>query len=276
VGDLVTADMGGSDVELARRLELEVWGRGRLEVLDQIAAEDYTVHDVGLGRTIVGRDAVREDMVWFRSALAIHEVVLEEVLASGGCVAVRWTMRATHVGDFAGVAPTGCPVEARGVDMLRIEQGRLAEAWVIANDSDLEQQVRVAAEADLDLATWIDAYARAWREGDAEAAAALFTETAMYRSAPFRPPHVGREEIVRYWREEPARHERVELCFGTPVVQGRRVAVEWWASMVQDGETVTGPGCLVLRFDRDGRCEELREYWHEQPGRHEPPSGWGS
>ena len=129
--------MGGSDVELARRLELEVWGRGRLEVLDQIAAEDYTVHDVGLGRTIVGRDAVREDMVWFRSAFAIHEVVLEEVLASGGCVAVRWTMRATHVGDFAGIAPTGCPVEARGVDMLRIEQGRLAEGWVIANDSDL-------------------------------------------------------------------------------------------------------------------------------------------
>lgn len=81
---------------------------------------------------------------------------------------------------------------------------------------------------------------------------------------------------MRYWLEEPARHEGLELRFGTPVAQGRRVAVEWWASMVQDGETVTGPGCLVLRFDRSGRCDELREYWHEQPGRHEPPRGWGS
>jgi hypothetical protein len=44
-------------VELARRLELEVWGRGRLDVLDEIAADTYTVHDVGRGRTMVGRDA---------------------------------------------------------------------------------------------------------------------------------------------------------------------------------------------------------------------------
>jgi steroid delta-isomerase-like uncharacterized protein/uncharacterized protein (TIGR02246 family) len=268
--------MSGQDVEVARTLELEVWGRGRLDVLDQIAAEAYTVHDVGLGRTIAGRDAVREDMAGFRSALAIDEVVLNQVIASRGWVVVRWTMHATHVGEYAGVAPTGRAVEARGVDMLRIEHGRLVEAWVIASDADLEKQIRGSAVSEREVAAWIEAYARAWREGDAEAAAALFTETAVYRSAPFRPPHVGREEIMRYWREEPAQHEQVELSFGTPVVQGRRVAVEWWASMVQDGETVTGPGCLVLRFQQDGRCEELREYWHEQPGRYEPPPGWGS
>jgi steroid delta-isomerase-like uncharacterized protein/uncharacterized protein (TIGR02246 family) len=263
------------DAELARLLELEVWGRGRFDVLDQIAAEAYTVHDIGLGRTIVGRDAVREDMAEFRSALAVSEVVMNQMIASPGCVVVRWTLHATHVGNYAGTAPTGRPVEARGVDVLRIEHGRLAEAWVIANDADLKQQISRPAVDERELAAWIDAYAQAWREGDAEAAASLFTETAIYRSAPFRPPHVGREEIVSYWREEPARHERVELRFGTPVVQGRRVAVEWWVSMVQDAETVTGPGCLVLRFDRNGRCEELREYWHEQPGRHAPPAGWG-
>jgi ketosteroid isomerase-like protein len=262
----------GHDVELARRLELEVWGGGRLDVLDQIAAETYTVHDVGLGRTFAGRDAVREDMARFRSELAISEVVMNQVIASPGWVVVRWTVHATHVG----VPPTGRAVKARGVDVLRIEHGRLAEAWVISNDADIEAQIRGPVVGERELAAWIDAYARAWREGDAEAAAALFTETATYRSAPFRPPHVGREEIVRYWREEPARHEGVELAFGTPVVEGRRVAVEWWATVVQNGETVTGPGCLVLRFDRDGRCEELREYWHEQPGRHEPPLGWGS
>jgi steroid delta-isomerase-like uncharacterized protein len=272
----VSSRLDGHDVELARRLELEVWGRGRLALLDQIVADAYTVHDVGLGRTIVGRDAVRQDMAGFRSSFAISEVVIDHVIASPGWVVVRWTLDATHVGDYAGVAATGIAVEARGVDVLRIEHGRLAEAWVIANNADLEEQIGGSAVDERELAAWIDAYARAWREGDADAAASLFTETAIYRSAPFRPPHVGREEIMRYWREEPARHERVELRFGTPVVQGRRVAIEWWASVVQDGETVTGPGCLVLRFDRDGRCEELREYWHEQAGRHEPPPGWGS
>ncbi len=43
---------------------------------------------------------------------------------------------------------------------------------------------------------------------------------------------------------------------------------------VDDGE-LTLPGCLVLRFADDGRCEELREYWHVESGRRHPPAGWG-
>jgi SnoaL-like domain len=60
------------NVEIARRLELEVWGEGRLEVLDEIAAESYTFHDAGMGRTITGRAAVRGYMHRFRSALAVR------------------------------------------------------------------------------------------------------------------------------------------------------------------------------------------------------------
>jgi steroid delta-isomerase-like uncharacterized protein len=267
--------MSPDAVELARRLALEVWGRGRLELLDEIAADSYTVHDLGRGHTLSGRDAVRDDMAWFRSVFAIAELVVHDTTSSGDRVAVRWSMSATHVGEFAGVPPTGRSVEARGVDLLRIEARRLAEAWVISNDADLERQIGTSEIADADVAAWIEAYADAWRTGDADAAACLFAEEAVYRSTPFRAPHVGREEIRRYWLEEPARHEQVALCFGTPVVRGRRAAVEWWVTVVQDGETVTGPGCLVLRFDQRGICEELREYWHEQAGRSEPPAGWG-
>jgi hypothetical protein len=45
--------------------------------------------------------------------------------------------------------------------------------------------------------------------------------------------------------------------------------------MWAEGEEITIPGCLLLRFAPDGRCEELREYWHVEPGRYEPPDGWG-
>ena len=41
-----------------------------------------------------------------------------------------------------------------------------------------------------------------------------------------------------------------------------------------DGE-LTLPGILMLRFAADGRCEELREVWHMQPGTRQPPPGWG-
>ena len=45
--------------------------------------------------------------------------------------------------------------------------------------------------------------------------------------------------------------------------------------MLDGDEEVTLPGCLLLLFAADGRCRELREYWHLEPGRREPPPGWG-
>lgn len=124
---------------------------------------------------------------------------------------------------------------------------------------------------------WIDRYARAWREQDAEAAAALFTERAVYRSHPLREPHIGHSGIHAYWMRATATQEGLELRFGEPIVSadGRRAAVEWWATMRDGGEDVTLPGILFLRFAADGRCEELREAWHLEPGRHDPPPGWG-
>jgi predicted ester cyclase len=263
------------NVDIARRLELEVWSEGRVDLLDEIAADTYTVHDIGRGRTTSGRIAVKEYMLRFQSALAIKEVLLHDLVPSGSQVTVRWTLRATHVGEYDGITPTGLDVEARGVDVLRIDQGRLVEAWVISGDSDLQRQLRRREMTDADLRAWLESYAKAWDEHDADGVTALFTESGIYRSAPFRPAHEGRDAIRRYWLEEPQRHEQLDLRFGSPVVSGRRAAVEWWATMLQDGEPVTGPGCLVLAFDEHGLCQELREYWHEQPGRMAPPSGWG-
>ncbi|HXV33935.1 MAG TPA: nuclear transport factor 2 family protein [Gaiellaceae bacterium] len=122
---------------------------------------------------------------------------------------------------------------------------------------------------------WIAAYGRAWVGRDPEAAAALFTEDAVYRSSPFRQPHAGSEGIRDYWARATSTQEELDLRFGEPVVEGSKVVVEWWAIMRDEGAWITLPGCLLLRFAEGGRCEELREYWHVEDGRHEPPAGWG-
>ena len=122
---------------------------------------------------------------------------------------------------------------------------------------------------------WLEAYGEAWRTGDDEAVADLFTADAVYRSDPFHPPLVGTDAIRQHWREVTATQEELELHFGRPLVLGNRVVVEWWAAMRDDGHEVTLPGCLVMRFRPGGRCQELREYWHREGGRREPPEGWG-
>lgn len=122
---------------------------------------------------------------------------------------------------------------------------------------------------------WIEDYGEAWRSGDSGAVVELFTEDAVYRSSPFRAPATGREAILAYWDEATSTQENLDLRFGEPVVNGKRVAVEWWAVMRDEAREITLPGALLLRFAPGGRCEELREYWHLEEGRVDPPGGWG-
>jgi uncharacterized protein (TIGR02246 family) len=124
---------------------------------------------------------------------------------------------------------------------------------------------------------WVDAYGRAWRDRDADAAAALFTEDALYRSHPTAEGHRGQEGVRAYWVDVTSTQESPDVRMGEPIVSadGRRAAVEFWVRMLNSGEQVTLMGILFLRFAEDGRCQELREAWHFETGDHVPPDDWG-
>lgn len=125
---------------------------------------------------------------------------------------------------------------------------------------------------------WVDAYARAWRDRDAEAAATLFTEDCLYRDHPLQEPHRGTEGVRAYWTNVTSTQDRVDVRMGRAVESqdGRRAAVEFWVRMLNSGAEVTLIGILFLRFAEDGRCAELRETWLYEPGDHAPHEGWGT
>ena len=104
----------------------------------------------------------------------------------------------------------------------------------------------------MNVEAWVEEYGRAWREKDADAVVGLFTEDAEYRSGPFREPSVGSAGTREYWTRATSTQEDADVRMGTPIVAGDRVAVEWWATMRDDGQEITLPGCLLLRF-RAGR-----------------------
>jgi hypothetical protein len=124
-------------------------------------------------------------------------------------------------------------------------------------------------------ADWLGRYRRAWIDRDAAAAGALFTEDAIYREQPFQPPFVGRAAIRDYWTRVTTGQRDVELRYGQPVADGNRLAVEWWANLINDGAPVTLAGEFLLTFNERGECRELREYWIFAEGRKDPPEGWG-
>jgi ketosteroid isomerase-like protein len=125
-------------------------------------------------------------------------------------------------------------------------------------------------------ADWLERYRRAWIERDADAASRLFTEDATYREQPFEAPFVGRGAIRDYWARVTASQTSVELRYGQPVVNGNRLAVEWWANLQTSDGPLTLAGEFLLLFAENGNCRELREYWVLTQERVEPPPGWGA
>lgn len=122
---------------------------------------------------------------------------------------------------------------------------------------------------------WMEAYAKAWRARDPGAVVALFTDDAIYSSHPFRVPYRGRSGVLEYSKKAFGEDELQELRWGQPMVEGPKAAVEYWATMRENGEEVTLAGFNLLRFAPDGRCIELREYWAMDEGSRSPPPGWG-
>jgi ketosteroid isomerase-like protein len=122
---------------------------------------------------------------------------------------------------------------------------------------------------------WAEGYEHAWRAADPEAAAALYAPDALYRSEPFRDPHVGRDGVLAYTRRAYATETGQEPRFGRPFASGAAAAVEWWATMREGGQPATLIGTSVLTFTPDGPVATGRDYWFLETGTHPPFEGWG-
>jgi ketosteroid isomerase-like protein len=110
---------------------------------------------------------------------------------------------------------------------------------------------------------------------DVEAVVAMYAESCVHQSAPFREPHRGRAGVREYLTTAFADESSViDVRFGTPLVDGDQAWVEYWAALLDgDGDPVTVAGNAVARFDADTRIVESRDYWHQAAG-HIPWPAW--
>jgi ketosteroid isomerase-like protein len=104
---------------------------------------------------------------------------------------------------------------------------------------------------------WVDGYVRAWRSNDPADIGVLFTDDALYFTAPFREPWRGREQIVQGWLDR--RDEPGDATFEwQPLLVSGEVAVVQGVTTYAD-ETFSN--LWVIRLGPDGRCHEFTEWW---------------
>jgi predicted ester cyclase len=79
----------------------------------------------------------------YQTAFPDFHVVIEDMVEEGDRIAFRLTVRGTHRGDLAGVAPTGRSVIVSTIIISRFAGGKCVEEWQTVDEVSLFRQLGV-------------------------------------------------------------------------------------------------------------------------------------
>ena len=126
----------------------EVWAKGNVAAVDEFMAADYvehTEHAVPPGAR-PGRDSVKQRIALYYEAFPDWKVTIHDIFGRGDRVAYRWSASGTHLGEWAGLSPTGLHMTTGGITILRIAEGRFVEGWASIDISRSEEERRWLSE----------------------------------------------------------------------------------------------------------------------------------
>lgn len=127
---------------VARRILIEVVDGANLDLADELIAPDYLEHRSGAGEGSP-LEGFKEWVRTVHGGFPDWRHTIDDLIAEGDKVVVRNRVFGTHRGEFMGIAPTGKQVEQAGIDIMRIQDGRMVEHWGVYDWHGLYQQLGV-------------------------------------------------------------------------------------------------------------------------------------
>jgi len=116
---------------------------GDLDVADEIMAPDVVFHNPISPDGIHGIDAYKAfAQRWYRG-FPDRRFKVEDTVEEGSKVAARFTITGTHKGEFAGAAPTGHRIQVHGMNIFRVEKGKIKDVKAFFNPLELYQPLGV-------------------------------------------------------------------------------------------------------------------------------------
>lgn len=95
-------------------------------------------------REFVADAALAEHARQMQAAFPNYQLTVEDMVAEGDKVAVRFRVRGVHRGALMGIAPTGREVVTEGIIIYRIANGRITEHWLQVDMPSVFQQLGAA------------------------------------------------------------------------------------------------------------------------------------
>jgi predicted ester cyclase len=118
----------------------ELWNEGKLDVADQVYAPNQVLHFRGESFPFGPDEAKKVVSTWLK-AFPDFKFKIEDIVAEGDKLAVRYVFAGTHQGEFWGIAPTGRKISVSQMNIIRFENGKMVEAWEDYDEYGMKQQL---------------------------------------------------------------------------------------------------------------------------------------
>jgi len=137
--------MSAKEIKALVRRFFEESNKGKaaaLAVIDELFATNIAYHGGG-GEEIRGIKDYKQSTSESYSASPDLHFTIDDIVAEGDKVAVRFTFSGTHKGEIMGIPPTNKELTIWGINIYRVVGGKFVEGWERADTLGLMQQLGV-------------------------------------------------------------------------------------------------------------------------------------
>jgi predicted ester cyclase len=128
--------------EVLRKVIEEGFNKGDTAVLDEAFHKDYVRYaDAGL-KGVKSLAEHKADILDRHRTFSDARLAIEDMVADGDCVAVRFLFTGKHVGPFLGIPATGKLVSRETAAFFHFRDGKVIDGHLIGDSYGLLQQLR--------------------------------------------------------------------------------------------------------------------------------------
>jgi steroid delta-isomerase-like uncharacterized protein len=119
----------------------ELWLHRKPETADKWFTPDLRFQTTIRPEPFRGPEGFQEFYRQISGGFPDYDIKVDDVVAEGNKVVLRFTFSGTNTGDYFGIPSTGKPVTMRFIEIFTVRDGQIADIYHVANVLDVMQQL---------------------------------------------------------------------------------------------------------------------------------------
>jgi predicted ester cyclase len=132
--------------KLGERFNDEVFSQGKLEVIDELVAEDFVEREQTPPGIEANREGIKQFVTMFRTGFPDIKAKTIATGVDGDELWMYSEYTGTNTGEFMGMPATGKKMKVTGFDRVKVKDGKVVEHWGMVDNMSMMTQLGVIPE----------------------------------------------------------------------------------------------------------------------------------